>query len=55
MVFDFFRIDYIPTNVNISSFNMENYIRIKGARVNNLKNVSIDIPRNKFVVVTGLS
>lgn len=55
MVFDFFRIDYTPTNDNISSFNMENYIRIKGARVNNLKNVSIDIPRNKFVVVTGLS
>lgn len=30
-------------------------IRIKGARVNNLKNISVDIPRNKFVVVTGLS
>ena len=31
------------------------YIRIKGARVNNLKNVSVDIPRNKLVVITGLS
>jgi len=30
-------------------------IIIKGARVNNLKNVDIDIPRNKLVVVTGLS
>ena len=31
------------------------YISIKGARVNNLKNVSVDIPRNKLVVITGLS
>ncbi|MFH0905777.1 MAG: excinuclease ABC subunit UvrA [archaeon] len=31
------------------------FISIKGARVNNLKNISVDIPRNKFVVVTGLS
>ncbi|MBQ9832394.1 MAG: ATP-binding cassette domain-containing protein, partial [Clostridia bacterium] len=30
-------------------------IVIKGARVNNLKNVSITIPRNKLVVFTGLS
>lgn len=30
-------------------------IRIRGARVNNLKNISLDIPRNKFVVITGLS
>lgn len=30
-------------------------IQIRGARTNNLKNVSIDIPRNKLVVVTGLS
>lgn len=35
--------------------NMSNNIIIKGARVNNLKNVDIEIPRNKFVVVTGLS
>ena len=33
----------------------EKYIRVKGARVNNLKNVEVDIPRNKLVVVTGLS
>lgn len=31
------------------------YISIKGARVNNLKNVDIEIPRNKFIVITGLS
>ena len=30
-------------------------IIIKGARVNNLKNVDVRIPRNKFVVITGLS
>lgn len=30
-------------------------IRIRGARVHNLKNVSLDIPRDKFVVITGLS
>lgn len=30
-------------------------IVIKGARVNNLKNISLDIPRGKFVVVTGVS
>jgi len=30
-------------------------IVIKGARVNNLKNISLAIPRNKFVVITGLS
>ncbi|MBT5506261.1 MAG: hypothetical protein HOK17_03870, partial [Flammeovirgaceae bacterium] len=31
------------------------YIIIKGARVNNLKNIDIAIPRNKMVVITGLS
>ena len=31
------------------------YISIRGAKVNNLKNISIDIPRGKLVVVTGLS
>lgn len=32
-----------------------NYISIKGARVNNLKNIDVNIPRNKLVVITGLS
>ena len=31
------------------------YIEIKGAKVNNLKNVSLNIPRNKFIVVAGVS
>ncbi len=34
---------------------MGGYIEIKGARVNNLKNVSVKIPRDKLVVVTGVS
>lgn len=34
---------------------MDNYIEVKGARVNNLKNIDIMIPRNKLVVVTGVS
>ena len=33
----------------------DNYIIIKGARVNNLKNIDVRIPRNKLVVITGLS
>lgn len=32
-----------------------NLIRIQGARVHNLKNISLDIPRDKLVVITGLS
>lgn len=31
------------------------YIRIKGARQHNLKNISVDIPKNKLVVITGIS
>ena len=31
------------------------FIKVRGARENNLKNVNLDIPRNKFVVLTGLS
>ncbi len=33
----------------------KNYIRIRGAKENNLRDVSIDIPRDQFVVLTGLS
>lgn len=34
---------------------MEKYIRIKGARAHNLKNIDVNIPRDKLVVITGLS
>jgi excinuclease ABC subunit A len=30
------------------------YIKIRGAKMHNLKNISIDIPKNKLIVVTGL-
>lgn len=32
-----------------------NKIIVKGARVNNLKNINVEVPRNKFVVITGVS
>ncbi len=32
-----------------------NYIKIVGARQHNLKNINIDIPKNKFVIISGLS
>ncbi len=34
---------------------MKDFIKIRGARVHNLKNISLDIPKNKLVVVTGIS
>ena len=34
---------------------MQGFIEIRGARVHNLKNVSLKIPRNKLVVITGVS
>ena len=45
------------TNTSPSQENLEGgaFIHIRGARVNNLKNISLDIPRGKLVVITGLS
>ena len=34
---------------------MEEFIKIRGAREHNLKNINLDLPRNKFIVFTGLS
>jgi excinuclease ABC subunit A len=31
------------------------FIKIRGARTHNLKNISLDLPRNKMIVITGLS
>jgi excinuclease ABC subunit A len=42
-------------STDIDSYSPKKYIIIKNARVHNLKNVSVAIPRNKLVVITGLS
>lgn len=41
--------------MNIEAFNPRNHILIKGAKLHNLKNIDVVIPRNKLVVITGLS
>jgi excinuclease ABC subunit A len=33
----------------------QDFIKIRGARVHNLKNINLDIPKNKFIVITGIS
>ncbi|MFD2598349.1 excinuclease ABC subunit UvrA [Sphingobacterium corticis] len=38
-----------------STYDAQSHILIKGARVNNLKNIDVDIPKNKLVVITGMS
>ena len=45
----------LPAKIDIDSLDPKEYIIIKNARVNNLKSLSVAIPRNQFVVVTGLS
>ncbi len=34
---------------------VNDFIKIRGAKVHNLKNIDLDIPKNKLVVITGLS
>lgn len=41
--------------MEVDQLDPREYIIIKGARVHNLKNLSVAIPRNRFVVITGLS
>ena len=46
------------TEINVLSNwgeNMNNNIIIKGAKEHNLKNINLEIPRDKLVVITGLS
>jgi len=42
-------------NPDIEKLNYKKHIIIKGARIHNLKNISLSIPKNKFIVITGLS
>lgn len=44
-----------PAAPDIDSLDPKDYILIKNAQVNNLKSLSVAIPRNAFVVITGLS
>ena len=43
------------TQPSVDTLDPKQYIIIKGAKVNNLKNLDVAIPRNQLVVVTGLS
>ena len=40
---------------NHNSFEGDNSINIRGARQHNLKNIDLSLPRNKFIVFTGVS
>ena len=45
----------MPRSSKTTSTTGKNLLKIRGARVHNLKNISLDIPKDAFVVVTGLS
>lgn len=45
---------FVPQFISIV-YDKNTSIIIKGARVNNLKNIDVEIPRNRLVVITGLS
>jgi excinuclease ABC subunit A len=40
---------------DITKLSPKNFIIIKGARMHNLKGIDVALPRNKFIVITGLS
>ncbi|MGZ4044215.1 MAG: hypothetical protein ACXVO9_13505, partial [Bacteroidia bacterium] len=42
-------------STDITKLSPKEHIIIKGARMHNLKNIDVAIPRNKLVVITGLS
>ena len=41
--------------IELQGGSTENCIKVRGARQHNLKNINLDIPRDKLVVITGLS
>ena len=45
----------MASTLNITDINPKHNIIIKGAKLHNLKNINVVIPRNKLVVITGLS
>ncbi len=45
----------MATQKDITTLNPKEYIIIKGARMHNLKGIDVALPRNKFIVITGLS
>jgi excinuclease ABC subunit A len=45
----------MPTTTDLDALDPRDYIIIKGAKVNNLRNLSVAIPRNQLVAITGLS
>jgi excinuclease ABC subunit A len=47
--------EVLPGDSYLDELDPKNYIIIKRARVNNLKNLSVALPRNKLIVITGLS
>jgi excinuclease ABC subunit A len=51
----FMKLPSTPVTQDIDSLDPKDFILIKNAQVNNLKHLSVAIPRNAFVVITGLS
>lgn len=42
-------------NTGFQNLFMQKYIEVKGAKVNNLKNINVRLPQEKFIVITGVS